>query len=520
MAERAPLRNTLAVVTGSLVLATLIALVLIGWSLREVEQINARQPRLLEQISNLEREAQQFRDRASQSEIEFRLTLEHARKSVDLLQQDARSIAIRYPNSMVRLKELLAVRPHEEDLAGWHSALEAARKETEGSFDWNYKVNLLLLSLVEMDRTLAVMAGSVFSTSDQLQLARDRFGRTADAVRSAYQPLYRSPPEGLLERCLEEVKIACDKQLAPQGGLEQLGLAAAKIRARDGVLARGRAEPDGLARWTRLASISFSVSLILLLGGVFGSWWLTNHLWAEHHFLDPKLEARTIAVVDQFSSHWQGVERLSQRIGKGTQILVQQVHGAILESQPFLAFIGRTREGLMQSEATLLRAKSAAETSRAALKELEQSASSIRRITDQMRDIAFRTKILALNSAIEAAHAGEAGLGFAIVADEVKNLAGSSEDSAGEIDATAVKLFENVTSVMASLEQLSTVLSDQQQEQKSLASTLEGEQSKGGGLKSSLSRLEKICTGTPSRAGLATLAQELAALASKSTSRQ
>lgn len=64
----------------------------------------------------------------------------------------------------------------------------------------------------------------------------------------------------------------------------------------------------------------------------------------------------------------------------------------------------------------------------------------IKRVISSIEEIAFETNILALNAAIEAARAGSEGRGFAIVAEEVRNLAGKSaeaaQESSGIIDST------------------------------------------------------------------------------------
>jgi methyl-accepting chemotaxis protein len=121
------------------------------------------------------------------------------------------------------------------------------------------------------------------------------------------------------------------------------------------------------------------------------------------------------------------------------------------------------------SKTTLGQVKSGSEALHRSIGAIGDRAQEIRKILRLIEEIADQTNLLALNAAIEAARAGEAGRGFAVVADEVKRLAERSAQSTRDISAIiegvqkdvgfAVTLTDEVlVGMMASIDKTSTII--------------------------------------------------------------
>lgn len=138
----------------------------------------------------------------------------------------------------------------------------------------------------------------------------------------------------------------------------------------------------------------------------------------------------------------------SQQLAEGSAEQAASIEETSSTLEESSSVIQQNAENTKQAAMLSRQTKTAADKGNAEMQGMMESMEEIRKSSDQIAkiinvidEIAFQTNILALNAAVEAARAGDAGMGFAVVAEEVRNLAQRSAQAAKD---TAVIIERNI----------------------------------------------------------------------------
>ncbi len=155
----------------------------------------------------------------------------------------------------------------------------------------------------------------------------------------------------------------------------------------------------------------------------------TEHLSQGSEAQAAQISGTSSAIEDMASS----IQQVSENAATSAQVGEQ----ALVNAQQGILAVQNTMEGMT-------RIRDQVQETAKRIKRLGESSQEIGDIVQLIGDIADRTSILALNASIQAAMAGDAGQGFAVVAEEVERLAERSTEATKQID-TLIRTIQNET---------------------------------------------------------------------------
>jgi twitching motility protein PilJ len=150
---------------------------------------------------------------------------------------------------------------------------------------------------------------------------------------------------------------------------------------------------------------------------------------------------------DEVQSTFAAVEGMAASMTKVSSNAAESAAAA----QAVLRHAGEGNRSMDESYAGMRKIDDAVAETAERMRHLEERGQEVFAIIRLIKDLATRSNLLSLNAAIEAAHAGDAGWGFAIVADEVRRLADRSSEATANVTGIVERIVEDTRAALEAL---------------------------------------------------------------------
>ena len=162
---------------------------------------------------------------------------------------------------------------------------------------------------------------------------------------------------------------------------------------------------------------------------------------------------QTLQMYDQQSERTDSVATAVNQLNSSANDIARSAADASQQASAAADSSGASRSALAVNIKAIHELSERMAESSDAIGKLDENTRNIGQILEVIKGVTEQTNLLALNAAIEAARAGEAGRGFAVVADEVRALAKRTQESASEIENMIVKLEDGTQAVVSVISQ-------------------------------------------------------------------
>ena len=169
----------------------------------------------------------------------------------------------------------------------------------------------------------------------------------------------------------------------------------------------------------------------------------------------------------------ENTNKLSEEVSHSAQSAGNNVNNVASASEELTASIQEISKQLTGTNEQAIDAKQLSEHTVQKMQILENSANEISSVIEIISEIAEQTNLLALNATIEAARAGEAGKGFAVVASEVKSLANETAKATEQVQAQIERIQTDTHEASSFIERISQSIENLTQNMSTIAAAME-----------------------------------------------